>query len=118
VRESLEGVTFRQFAAIAKLMHWTVDELAAEFKGDLENATNFFTRVLREDPSGDVIIPFKSVIAKYLRAARHLIADGKIRTCACGCGSPVFRRDRVAWRDCKFKPAQGQNGREAGDPIP
>jgi hypothetical protein len=116
MRELREGVSYRNFSSIAEIMHWTVDELAAEFKGDLENATNFFTRVLREEPSGDVVIPFKSVIAKYLGAARHLIADGKIRICTCGCCSPVFGRDRLAWPDCKFKVMRGQDGHE-GDPF-
>ena len=117
MREFREGLPFEHFVAVAELLGWTVDELAEEFKGVLENPTNFFTRVLREDPSGDVVIPFKSVIAKYSRASRHLIADGRLRACACGCGSPVFGRDRLAWPDCKFKPTQGQNGREVGRPI-
>ncbi len=103
MRELVEGVTFRQFAAMAKRMGWTAEELGAEFRGVAENepAVSYFARVLRGDPDWNVVIPFRSVIAKYVRAAANLIADGRLRACACGCGSPVFGRDRLAWPDCK-----------------
>ena len=106
---------------MAKLLGWSVEELVAEFRGiaDGEPTASYIARVLRGDPDWNVVIPFRSMILKYLRAAQHLIADGKIRSCSCGiCGSPVFGRDRLAWPDCKFKPSQGENGREVGAPIP
>ena len=117
MRQLVDGVTFRQFAAMAKRMGWTAEELAAEFRGIAENepAVSYFVRVLRGDPGWDVVIPFRSVIAKYVRAAANLIADD--RACACGCGSPVFGRDRLAWPDCKALPKNGRNCREAGVPI-
>jgi hypothetical protein len=120
MREQVEGITFGNFAAVAKRMRWTADDLALEFRGiaEKEPAASYFSRVLRGDPAWSVVIPFRSVIAKYLRAVAELKADGQIRLCGCGCGSPVFGRDRLAWPDCKFKPTHGQNGREAGVPIP
>ena len=97
MREFQEGITFRQFAEISRLMGWTVEELATEFKGiaEKEPAASLFARVLRGDPDWCVVIPFRPVILKYLRAVQHLIADGKIRTCACGCRSPVL--DAIGW---------------------
>ncbi len=38
MRDQVEGVTFGNFAAIAKIKHWTVEELAAEFRGIAEKS--------------------------------------------------------------------------------
>jgi hypothetical protein len=120
IRELVDGITFRQFAAMAELMHWTVEELVTEFRGIAggETTSSFCSRVLRGDPDWNVVIPYRRMILKYVRAVHHLIADGKIRACACGCGSPVVGRDRLAWPDCKFKPTHGQNRRGVGVPMP
>ncbi len=119
MREFSEGVTFRHFFSIAKIRGWTVEELAAESRGvaEKEPASSYFARVFRGDPDWNVVIPFQSLISKYVRAASHLIADGQIRACACGCGSPVFGRDRLAWPDCTALPRNGRNCHEAGVPI-
>ncbi len=103
MREQVEGVTFGNFAAVAKRMRWTADELASEFRGvaEKEPASNYFSRVLRGDPDSSVVIPYRSVIAKYLRATFELRAEGQVRLCLCGCTSPVFGRDRLAWPNCK-----------------
>lgn len=103
MREQVEGVSFQNFAAVAKRMRWKADELASEFRGiaEKEPASSYFSRVLRGDPDWSVVIPFRSVIAKYLRAVVELRAEGEVRLCLCRCGSPVFGRDRLAWPDCK-----------------
>lgn len=103
MREQFEGISFQNFAAVAKRMGWTVDELALEFRGiaEKEPAPSYFWRILRGDPDWSVVIPYRSVIAKYLRATVELRAEGQLRLCACGCTSPVFGRDRLAWPNCK-----------------
>lgn len=120
MRELLEGVTYRQFAAMAKLMDWTAEDLGAEFRGITEGepAAHYFARVLRGDPDWSVVIASRSIIGKYLRAAHHLFVDGRLRACACGCGSAVFGRDRLAWPECKGRPAAHAERLEAGAPIP
>ncbi len=120
MREQVEGISYRQFAALAKIMRWTAEELATEFRAIAENepAASYFARVLRGDPGWDVVIPFRSVIAKFVRAATHLIADDRLRACVCGCGSPVLGRDRLAWPDCTALPRNGRDCREMGAPVP
>lgn len=111
MREQVEGISYRQFAALAKIMRWTAEELATEFRGiaETEPAAIYFARLLRGDPDWSVVIAFRPVIAKYLRAAINLIADGRLRACACGCGSPVFGRERLAWPDCTTRPESPSN---------
>ena len=69
-------VAFASFSALAARASWTAQELAAEFRGVIETGhepiEHWFGRVLRGNPSGEVVIPFRSVIAKYVRAVRHL----------------------------------------------
>jgi len=120
MRELYAGVTLRNFSSLAKRMGWTAEELGAEFRGvtEKEPAASYFARVLRGDPDWSVVIPFRSVIAKYVKTATLLIRDGRIRACGCGCGSPVFGRDRLAWPDCKVRSRNGRDGREAGVLLP
>ena len=91
-REFTEGIAFRDFAALAKLQGWTAEELAREFPGvnSPEPSVAYFTRVIQGRPNPDVAIPYRRIIEKYLREARMLIAAGKLRSCGCGCGSPLF----------------------------
>jgi hypothetical protein len=97
-REFSEGITFRDFAALAKLTGWMAEDLAREFPGIAasdggfsgETSETYFGRVLNGRPGWGAVIPYRRVIEKYLREARLLIAAGKLRSCVCGCGSPVF----------------------------
>jgi hypothetical protein len=97
-REFFQGIAFKDFSALAKLKGWSAQELAHEFPGiaasdgrfEGETSGTYFERVLHGDPSRHVVIPYRRVIEKYLREARLLIAAGLLRTCRCGCGSPVF----------------------------
>ena len=91
-RELSEGIAFRDFSSLAKLTGWTAEGLAQEFPGinSPEPSTAYFTRILHGRPNPDVVIPYRRIIEKYLREARLLITAGKLRSCKCGCGSPVF----------------------------
>lgn len=90
-RELSVGVTFRDFAALAKLKDWTAEGLAREFPGvnSPEPSGAYFT-VLHNRPNPDVVIRYRRIIEKYLREARFLIAADKLRPCGCGCGSVLF----------------------------
>lgn len=75
------------------------EELAREFPGvnSPEPSVAYFTRVIQGRPNPDVAIPYRRIIEKYLREARMLVAAGKLRSCECGCGSPLFLpRQRLA----------------------
>jgi hypothetical protein len=58
MRELVEGVTFKNFAAVAHLMKWTAEDLGLEFRGiaEREPPPAYFARVLRGDPSKDEVI--------------------------------------------------------------
>jgi len=96
------GVSFADFAALAKRKLWTVEHLATKFRGAIEKETSssFFYRVLHGDPAWDIAIPYRAIIEAYLTAASELIADKRIRVGACGCGSPVFGARLVARDEC------------------
>jgi hypothetical protein len=51
-REFSVGVTFRNFAALAKLKGWTAESLAQEFPGvnSPESSVAYFTRILHGRP--------------------------------------------------------------------
>jgi len=91
-REFSEGVAFREFATLAKLKGWTAEALAREFPGinSPEPSVAYFTRVLHCRPDSGIVIPSRRMIEKYLREARILITARKLRSCKCGCGSPLF----------------------------
>ena len=98
-RELFEGVTFRDFAALARMKGWTAEGLGQEFPGvnSPEPSVAYFGRVLHGRAGWDSVIPYRRVIEKYVREARLLIADNKLRACGCGCGSPLlFPRLRFA----------------------
>jgi hypothetical protein len=99
-------VTFKDFAAVARKRGHTAESLADRFRGKIENASEFFERVMtyryhREDRSG-VVVPYRSVIEFYLEEL-HYFGDShkKHRRCACGCGAPVFDRKKWASPACK-----------------
>jgi len=114
-REMVLGVSFRDFAALARKKLWTGEYLAREFKGAIEGepASSFFGRVLGGDPSPDVVIPYLRIIRAYLTAVSELIADRRLRVCACGCGSPVFGKNQTAREGCakvaRKRPSEGDS---------
>jgi len=63
-------VTFREFAALAGRRHWTAEQLAARFRGRIDEPTEFFKRVLT-GKSPERIIPYRSVIKFYSNAQKQ-----------------------------------------------
>ncbi len=98
-------VTFRDFAALAKRRGWTPQFLAEEFRGKIEEPSDFFHRVLSckykgEDRSG-VVIPYRSVLELYHKELSPLIVEGKVRLCECKCGRRVHGRKSYASMACQ-----------------
>jgi hypothetical protein len=106
-KEYFVGVTYRDFAALARLADWRVEELVAEFSGSnapTETSATYFARVLKGVPDWDSVIPFRRLITKYLRMVEILMREKKLRACPDGCGAPLFypRQQKadhaVCWR--------------------
>ncbi len=90
MRELAEGVMYRQFAAMAKIAGWTVEELAAEFRGiaEREPAPSYFARVLRGDPDWSIVIPFRPATQRSVSRAKaerlfYCAEAGQISNLAC-----------------------------------
>ncbi len=103
-RELWEGVSYAKFGALARRMGWTADYLAGVLRGKFEvrgeTFEAYFDRVLHCRPSGEVVIPFRSVIEHFLVAVEYLARDGKLALCPCGCGSYAGGGGRLAWETC------------------
>ncbi len=100
-------VTFRDFAALAKRRGWTPQFLAEEFRGKIDEPSEFFHRVLSckykgEDRSG-VVIPYRSVLELYHKELSPLIVEGKVRLCECKCGRRVHGRKHYATAYCRVR---------------
>ncbi len=107
-REVVEGVSYAKFAALARRKEWSAEFLGENLRGKFEvrgeTFEHYFERVLRCDPSPAAVIPFRSVIGKYLAAVEELARDGKLGLCACGCGSYAGGGNRLAWDSCVARP--------------
>ena len=93
-------ITFKDFATVARERGHTVESLADRFRGKIENASDFFERVMtckyKGEDRSDVIIPYRSVLEFYSQELQYFQdSTQKHRQCACGCGLPVF--DRKKW---------------------
>jgi hypothetical protein len=104
-------ITFKDFATVAKKRGHTAESLADRFRGKIENASEFFERVMSCRYKGEdrlwVVIPYRSVIEFY-NEELHYFRDSnqKHRQCACGCGLPVFDRKKWATPGCRQKVAR------------
>jgi hypothetical protein len=103
---SKHEVTFKDFAAVARKRGHTVESLAERFRGKIENPSEFCERLMScryhgEDRSA-LIIPYRSVLEFY-NEELHYFRDSnpKQRTCACGCGLPVFEKRKWASAACR-----------------
>jgi hypothetical protein len=107
-RELIEGVSFAKFAALARRKEWSAEYLAESLRGKFEvkgeTFEHYFDRVLRGNPSSEVVIPFRSMIAKFVAAVEELARDGKLKLCPCGCGSYAGPGGRLAWPMCSRPP--------------
>lgn len=104
-------VTFGDFAKVAKSRGHTVESLADRFKGKIENASEFFERVMtckhKGEDRSNVVVPHRSVIQFY-NEELHYFKDSnpRQRQCACGCRLPVFDRKKWATAGCKKRIAR------------
>jgi hypothetical protein len=98
--------TFKDFAAVARKRGHTAESLAERFRGKIENPSEFFERVMTCRYKGEdrswVVIPYRSVLEFYNQEL-HYFRDSnpKQRTCACGCGLPVFEKRKWASAACR-----------------
>jgi hypothetical protein len=95
------NVTFKAFAALARKRSWTVQSLAARFRGRIQNPAEFFNRIL-DAKSPDNLVPYRSVIEFYAESQTKP-AEAARPTCACGCGRAVFDRKKWATPGCRTK---------------
>jgi hypothetical protein len=109
IREFVDGVTFREFRAVAEREGWTVADILdrigpSAFGGPstswfYESPTAYLTRVLRRGHTvdNDTVIPYRCLLQLYVEATRYSRAIPQaIRRCACGCGSAVVPGTRPA----------------------
>jgi hypothetical protein len=105
---TLPEITFRDFSTLARKRGHNAESLAELFRGKIEEPRELFERVMscrwKGEDRSDVMIPYRSVIAFY-QAELHYFADvnARHRQCACGCGRPVFDRQKWATAACKKK---------------
>jgi hypothetical protein len=101
-------VTFRDFAVVARKRGHTAESLADRFRGKIENASEFFERLMscryKGEDRSSVVIPYRSALEFYNQEL-HYFRDSnqKHRQCACGCGAPVFNRKKWASSSCRHK---------------
>jgi len=95
-------VTFHDFAALAKRKGWTPEFLAGEFRGKVDNPSEFFHRVLG-GKHGGVAIPFHTVLDLYHKELSPLMQDEAVRLCVCGCQKQAHGRKRYASAYCRLK---------------
>jgi len=107
----MREVTFKDFAMVARKRGHTAESQADRFRGKIENASEFFERVMSCRYKGEdrswVVIPYRSVLEFY-NEELHYFQDSnqKHRQCPCGCGLPVFDRKKWATPGCRQKVAR------------
>ena len=95
-------VSFRDFAALADRKGWTPEFLAGEFRGKVDNPSEFFHRVL-DGKHGDVVIPYRPVLDLYHKELSPLIDEPAVRLCVCGCQKRVYGRKQYASNYCRIR---------------
>ena len=119
IREFVDGVTYREFRAMAARDGWTVERILEHvgpnaFGGPsaslaYEPPAVYLRRVLRRGHTidDDVVIPYRCLIQLYVEETRleRAIPTGA-RRCSCGCGSPVFGRRNYAATSCRVRMAR------------
>lgn len=129
----MKEITFREFRKLMMKQGRTVDDLVDLFRGQLDDSRDFFERVMscqwrnpetrRYEDRGDVVIPYRCVIEFYLKGQVYF-EDSKAwrkkareyrkrvflnatewakQLCACGCGQPVFDRQKYFNNSCRQK---------------
>lgn len=67
---AMEPVTFKQFRKAAVSKGWTVELLAKEFRGSLDDPLAFFTRVMEKPVLDNIVIPYKSVLSLFKKMSQ------------------------------------------------
>lgn len=99
-------ITYSEFAKLAQQRHWTVESLAARFRGKIDEPREFFTRVLKGS-NGAGLLPYRSVIDFYEEAQSVAPAlPNAHKACACGCKQEVFDRQKWARPGCRKRVAR------------
>jgi len=99
-------VTFADFAKLATKRKLTPECLAQRFAGKIDRPGEFFYRVFKGQYAA-VVISYRSVLAFYSSELQcHQDAVGRIRVCACGCGQPVFDRQKWTGSACRQRAAR------------
>jgi hypothetical protein len=104
-------ITFKDLAAVTRKRGHTAESLADRFRGKIENASEFFERVMtcryRGEDRSSVVIPYRSVLEFYNQEL-HYFQDSntKHRQCACGCELPVFDRKKWVSPACRQRVAR------------
>ena len=94
-------ITCSEFAKLAQQRHWTVESLAARFRGKIDEPREFFTRVLKASNAA-ALVPYRSVIEFYEAGVNVSAAvPSAHKLCACGCKQEVFDRKRWALPGCR-----------------
>ena len=107
------GVTFRDFAELAKRKGWSVQFLAEAFRGRIEDPSEFFHRVLTCQYRGEdrswAVIPYLSVVDFYCKEVSPLVTEGSVRLCGCMCGMPVYGRKIYNSAACRKRVERGRS---------
>ena len=100
-------VTFKDIAALAKRRGWRPEFLSEEFRGKIDEPSDFFHRALscthKGEDRGWVVVPYRSVLEFYRKELSPLMVEGEIKTCLCGCGGRVHGRQKYASRYCRVR---------------
>ncbi len=111
-------ITNQDFAALARRRNWSVEFLAHTFRRKIETPNEFFHGVV-SGKRPEVVIPFGSVIDFYRQYIDTQLLDGQ-RACACGCGQPIFSRQKWASPRCKKRIARQRvaDTKKGGSQLP
>ena len=98
------GITFKEFASLARSRGWTPEYLAQKFRGKIDGPSEFFHRVLSGKPDWSVVIPYRSILELYWNEMSPILDENKsVRVCLCGCNQRVYGRKQYAQSYCRNK---------------
>ncbi len=116
LRVTNQALRYGEFSRLAKAKGWTAAYLADRFRGKIESPSEFFHRVLDPRNAGREI-PYQSVLDFYREnidpAAR---ASRGHKSCACGCGRPLFGRKKYATGYCRVKMCRKRSATRENGP--
>jgi hypothetical protein len=93
-------ITFSQFRALVKRQDWTVDFLADQVRGEIDEPKRTIERILKIGPAATVI-PYTCLIQLYQQATSVPQARPGEKSCSCGCGGKIRAKQRFATSACQ-----------------